>query len=67
MPRYRLYATMTVSVSAEVDADSRDEAEAMAADLSVPELCFQCATQQDECWAVELDGEPDVQDVEEIE
>lgn len=67
MPRYRLYATITVSAHAEVEADSPEDAEAMAADLTVPDLCYQCATQQEDCWAVELDGEPEFQDAEEIE
>lgn len=61
MPRYRVSALMTISVSTIVDAESPDAAIAEARNRSPVGLCHGCATgEPTEQWVTsgELDGEP---------
>lgn len=57
--KFEATANVTISVRAEIEADTQEEADEIAYALEVPGLCYSCARGQEGCWAVgELDGEP---------
>jgi hypothetical protein len=59
---YRLIGTVTISVSTIVEAETEEEAVALAQERSVMGLCYHCADGHGICkeWVTsgELDGEP---------
>jgi hypothetical protein len=59
---YTVTAQVTISLVAEVEAESTEEAENLAYDLRLPSLCNQCGgTQGGDSWSTsgEFDGEPE--------
>lgn len=58
MPRYRVTAQVTISLHADIEADSAAEAQVMADELEMPTI-HQDYSQPDGEWATsgELDGE----------
>jgi hypothetical protein len=70
MPTYNVTASVTISVTIEVDALDEEAARKVALALPLPTLCHQCSglgvDLEDECWCVdELDGEPTIEYVRE--
>lgn len=67
--RFRVIGTMTISVHAVVEAKDESEARELAEDLGVQSFCYQCSSGDQEEWSTtgELDGEPRIESVEEVE
>lgn len=66
--RWRVAATMTISVSVEVRAENEEAARERALDASTMTLCNQCADGHSTEWSTsgELDGEIRPEDILEI-
>lgn len=70
MPTFRFSAEVTISLHAEIEAESEEEAREIVEAYEMPTLCYQCAGEQDEGhWSNtgEYDGEALNIRVEEIE
>ena len=65
--KYRVTATMTISVHVDVEAESPEQAKEIAEELPPMTLCHQCASSKGEQWSTsgELDGQPENLEVEE--
>jgi hypothetical protein len=57
--KYYLSAAVTISVSAEVEAESAEDVIRKGEELGMPMLCAQCTRHHDDdCWRLsEIDGE----------
>lgn len=69
--KYRVSGTITISVFTDVEAASEQEARDIAEGRGVVGLCWQCCGNRTagEEWVTsgELDGDPEAEDVEEID
>lgn len=65
--RFMVVAEMTISVSVYVDAESEEEASALAEKAPIQTFCHQCASGADDEWSAgELDGEPTIIEITEV-
>lgn len=56
--RYRVSATVTISLLKTVRASDEEQAKIIAESLDMPALCHSCTEDYEGCWQVdELDGE----------
>jgi hypothetical protein len=59
MSIYAVYAEVTISLSAVVEADSEAEAIEKAESLNLPTICYSCSQRGYEAWGMyKIDGEP---------
>lgn len=61
MKKFNLTATVTITLTKEIEAETAEDAELVANSLNVPELCNACARGGgDESWELGcgIDGEP---------
>lgn len=61
MPIFKVHAQVTIGISAQIEADTPEDAVTKAEDLMMPDLCIGCSKTHDPeegCWDVDaLDGE----------
>lgn len=69
MRRFRVSGTMTISCYVDVEARDVIEARETAADADNMQLCHSCSSTHEGQWSTsgELDGTPEILDVEELE
>ena len=70
LKRFRVSAEVTISMHTDVDAANEEQARDLALDAGMMSLCHQCAGEDgDGQWVTsgELDGEPTVIEVEEVD
>jgi hypothetical protein len=68
MPRYTVNGHLTISISTTVEAKSVREAKRLALEQPLQDFCHQCSSADPvDYWATcgELDGEPQIDSVEE--
>ena len=68
MAKFRATATVTISLSKEIEADTQEEADEIANGLSLPSLCWSCdgaGKGNPDQWELNgLDGSPDNIEIE---
>ena len=57
MAKYNVTAEVTISVTATIEANSKAEALEKARHLEMPDLCYQCSSEEIDQWCVDsIDG-----------